>query len=290
MKYFMLHVFKVIIVFIASMYLLDFIYNYVYSNDHPRNKVQLIANSNNQYIDYIFLGSSRVENHIDCDLIEKLTGKSCINLGLIGGKPKDLRVMASFIKTNNITYDKLFVQIDYNYNATAHSPLFIALVAPFIQKEEFPKDLKSELDNQLYGSIPFFRYAKNDEIIGFREIVMQLIKKDINVDLNNGFVPLPGCGKGISGHFPSNVIYPNKAIEEVLVMHSNNTVLFTAPYCNSSATRDLFMNELKGYYPKLQDYSRLFDEEDDLTVNCGHLNPKGAKKFTEILTRDLILN
>lgn len=289
MKGFMIHICKLLVFCFLAVYVLDFTYTEIFRTIHARNKVQLTSNTKNVDINYIFLGSSRVENHIDCDQIEEITGKSCINLGLIGGKPNDINAMMALIEMNKITYEKIFVQIDYSYNDTSHSPLFKAQIAPFVHDRTLSNNLKPELLTELKSGIPFYRYAINDKIIGFREVLLKLIEKDNKLNLKNGFVPLLGNGTAISGHFPDIVNYPNKAIEK-LIDRDSNVVLFTAPYCNSSATRNIFMKQLKSHYPQLHDYSQLFDQKSGLTINCGHLNNYGAKMFTDILTQDLILN
>lgn len=290
MKQFINHIAILLVLLITLAFVLDTTYSAIFRNDNPRNKVQLVANLKNEHIDYIFLGSSRVENHIDCDLVEKLTGKSCINLGLQGGRFKDYRVLASLLKENKVTYKKILVQIDYSYNFDNYSPLFLAQVAPFVNRDDFPEYLKRELPQELNLEIPFKRYAVNDKVVGFRETISQLFKKPVKIDLRNGFVPLEGVGTSISGHFPDAIDYPNKAAEDIINMNPNSIVLFAAPYCNSSTTRNDFMAMLENKYPSLHNYVGIFDEIEGMHINCGHLNSKGAAKFTEILTKDILLD
>ncbi len=271
-------------------YVLDAIYTTIFSNSNPRNKVELVTMLKNKKIDYIFLGSSRVENHIDCTLVEELTGKTCINLGIQGGRIKDYQVLATILKENDVRYDKLLVQVDYIYNFNNFSPVFKAQISPFINNDDFPPKSKIALENEIEGSIPFFRYAYNEKVIGFREALLKFFGKPSKVDLTNGFVPLEGVGTSISGHFPESLNYPNRELEDIIALDPASIILFTAPYCNSSITRDTFMNSLKNKYPELKDYTGLFDNEGGMSVNCGHLNKEGAQKFTEILTRDILID
>lgn len=290
MKDFLKYISGVVLLILGTSYVLDVIYTEAFKNNKPRNKVQLVANLTNTHIDYIFLGSSRVENHIDCDQIEKLTGKSCINLGLQGGRLKDYRVIAYLLKNNKVTYEKIFVQVDYSYNFDNYSPLFLAQVGPFVNRNNFPELLKEELQKEVNSKIPFVRYALNEKIIGFRETLSQFFKKGVNVDLQNGFVPLEGVGTAISGHFPDSINYPNLALEDIITLDPNNTILFAAPYCNSSKTRNDFMSSLQIKYPSLQNYIDIFDNIEGISVNCGHLNANGAQIFTGILTKDILLD
>lgn len=290
MKRFFTYIIIIVALVLVIAFTLDLLYSTVYVNDKPRNKVQLVANLTNTHIDYIFLGSSRVENHIDCDQIEKLTGKSCINLGLQGGRLKDYRVLAYLLKNNRVTYEKIFVQVDYSYNFDNYSPLFLAQIGPFVNRNNFPELLKEELQKEVNSKMPFVRYALNEKAIGFRETLSQFFEKGVKVDLQNGFVPLEGLGTAISGHFPDSVNYPNLVLEEIITLDPDSTILFAAPYCNSSKTRNDFMSSLQIKYPSLHNYIDIFDNVEGMSVNCGHLNANGAQVFTGILTKDILLD
>lgn len=284
------HLFIITILTVVLSIVCDKIYALSFEYGLPRNKVQVVANLENAHIDYIFLGSSRVENHIDCDLIESLTGKSCLNLGLQGGRLKDYRVLTYLLKHNKVTYEKLLVQVDYSYNFDDYSNGFIASIAPYVNNSNFPKELRNLLELPRAYNLPFYRFIINDNIIGFRESLMQLLKKDVNADLTNGFVPLNGIGTEISGHFPEKIASSNIAFDDILTLNLKQIIPFAAPYCKSTSSRDSFMDDLKIIYPSIHSYIDLFDDEEGMFVNCGHLNERGAKKFTKILTEDILLN
>ena len=141
MRSFFKYIGVISIIIVVVLLLLDVIYTAAYQNEVPRNKVQLVANMKESHIDYIFLGSSRTENHIDCELVEKLTGKSCINLGIQGGRLNDYKILVRLLKHNSISFEKLFVQVDYIYNFKGHSPSFIASFMPFLNSNNLPPNL-----------------------------------------------------------------------------------------------------------------------------------------------------
>ncbi len=290
MRRFLRHILLIGILIAGLSMLLDYAYTRAFYNDTPRNKVQLAAQLENENIDFIFLGSSRVENHIDCDIVRKLTGKSCLNLGFQGGRIKDYRVLASILKENNITFEKLLLQVDYSYNFDNYSPIFLAQLAPFITRDNFPEYLKKDLPRSFNNGIPFLRYASNEKMIGIREVTSQFLKREIAFDLSNGFSPLEGSGKSVSGHFPDQLKYPNEALENITNLFSEKVILFTAPYCKIAVNRDSFMQSLVTMYPNVYNFIDIFDTQERYLYDCGHLNAQGAEKFTEILTNEILIN
>lgn len=272
------------------MVLLDHTYTAAFQNEIPRNKVQLAATLENTHIDYIFLGSSRVENHIDCDLITKITGKSCLNLGLQGSRINDAKALVLLLESNNITYEKLLMQVDYIYNFNNYSPSLISGIVPFVTKRSFPRELKEDLNLPISYNIPFVRFAYNDKLSGLREVLMQFVGKKPSIDLSNGYNPLEGVGQKVSGEFPNQIAATNSGLDELLAINNNRIILFTAPYCKNTGNREDFMEVLIKRYPNLKNFSAIFDEEEQYYSNCGHLNKEGAAKFTEILTKDILLN
>lgn len=291
MRAFGKHIVIIISVLMLSALILEYCYKRAYKSDVARNKVQLVANLKNVHIDYIFLGSSRTENHIDCDVIEKITGKSCINLGLQAGRIKDYRIIVELLQSNAVYFDKLFIQIDYSYNFDDYSKGFLAQLMPFVKNDNLPEVRYQELELPFYYDLPYLRFASNEKKIGFRETLLQWFEKPVNADLNNGFSPLYGVGGAISGHFPEKIASSNEALDDIIeYLEEEKLVLFTAPYCRNGKNRESFMNQLKSRYPTLKDYSSLFDDNGEYFVNCGHLNKEGAQKFTGILTKDIFLD
>lgn len=284
-----LYISSLIAIALVLMVMFDYLYTAAFENSNPRNKVQLAATLHNRNVDYIFLGSSRVENHIDCDLVEELTGKSCINLGLQGSKINDAKAISILLEANKVTYEKLLLQVDYIYNFNNYSPSLVATIIPFTSRENFSKALKDDLDLPLAYNIPFLRYASNDKLIGIREVILQYAEKKPKVDLSNGFNPLEGIGIEISGDFPNEIATNNAELNEMLAT-VDNLVLFTAPYCKNTSNRDNYMDALTKRFPNLKNYISIFDEKEQYFSNCGHLNAKGAQEFTEILTRDILLD
>tara|TARA_R110002012_G_scaffold78937_1_gene201085 strand:+ start:73673 stop:74581 length:909 start_codon:yes stop_codon:yes gene_type:complete len=289
MKKMLIYLIIICALLVISSVLLDVGYTASFKNDIPRNKVQLVANLKDRHINFVFLGSSRVENHIDCNLITQLTGKSCINLGIQGGTIADSNVMMQMLNLNRVTYDKLLLQVDYMHNINNNSPAFVSQLTPFLRSKRFSKELAKRLTLPKIYDLPFVRYAINEKYNGVREVVLQVFQKESSVDMYSGFNPLMGVGNDISGHFPDEIASSNADLDEILAT-GDNVVLFTAPYCKNTLNRDEFIEALTIDYPQLKSFVDIFDDEEDNYANCGHLNMEGAQKFTHRITDDILRN
>lgn len=287
---FLKHTVKIISLTLLLMYILDLGYSYVIQAGTPRNKIQKILQLENKHYNYIFLGSSRTENHIDCELIENLTGKSCINFGISGGSIGDMLVIMQLAKFNKVSFDKIFLEVDYNYNSAGLSRNFKATLVPFANHSIVKEVIVKEDDYFLYNYVPFYRYMKNDKVVGFREMYNSLMNNMPANNIDVGFSPKIGVGNKVNGNFPEKLNEENKEISRLIELQTNkrNIIFFTAPYCPLIKNRNI-VNGLSSKLDNFYNYVSIFDENEEYYFNCGHLNFEGAQKFTRILIRDLKL-
>ncbi|GAA4942949.1 hypothetical protein GCM10023314_15010 [Algibacter agarivorans] len=288
MKQFLIYISKVIGILIILMYGLDTLYSYVFKNGIPRNKIQKILQTKNVHYDIVFLGSSRTENHIDCALVEQLTGKSCVNFGLSGGSIGDMLILLTLADSNGVTFDDVFLQVDYNYNSKGLSNNFKASLIPFIKNTDIKKELKKDKQNFYYSSIPFYRYMKYDKVVGFRESLLAFLGKKPKINLEVGFNPKVGVGLTKSGQLPTIYNDKNEEIQSLISLMKEKRVnlkFFIAPYCMEMENRNRF-GVLKSRLTNIFNYSSVFDYKEEYFFNCGHLNIDGAREFTKILIKD----
>jgi len=132
MKVFLIYIFKLILIVITLLYFFDAFYNFVYNNSIPRNKNQYIMSLNNDTIDYVFLGSSRVENFIVTREIEKQTNKKAVNLGTQGAKLDDILIYLKLLINKGVKTEKVFIQIDYIFNFESNSDIVKSQSVPYI--------------------------------------------------------------------------------------------------------------------------------------------------------------
>ncbi len=293
MKGFLKHIGMILLIITTLMILFDVSYSYVFKVSEPRSKIQKILQLSDTHYDYIFLGSSRTENHIDCEVIKEVTGKSCINFGISGGSIGDMAVLLRLIEANNVTFEKVFLQLDYNYNASGLSQNFKARLMPFINEPTVREELTLVGLDKTEKYIPFYRFMKNDQVVGFRELVSSIINKTPKTDINVKFAPKKGIGLEVATSFPEVIHNSNSEVAAIAnLVASKDKVLqfFTAPYCPEVKGRELAIKELKRRVKGLWDYSNLYDEQLDYFFNCGHLNIMGARDFSRIIAQRELQN
>lgn len=281
MSRFLKHLFTLIFTLIALMYLSDIIYTHIYLRSTPRNKLQYILNTKNKKFDVVFLGSSRVANHIDTKLFDSLSSKKTINLGCSGAGLNDNLLQLKLLLANN-TVSNLFLQIDFNYEYQKPSNISISETMPFLNNKIISTHLKKYFNNlNKLKYIPFYRYAVNDPKIGFRELFFSLINKKPRTNPSIGFTPK--YGNNISSKesiLPKSIKPNNKVLDEISDICKKNKIkltLFVSPLCNKTKNMN-YIAKLIEKYPNLINLSTGYN--DDLFFNCSHLNNKGARVFT----------
>lgn len=290
MKNFLKILVVISLITISLMYILDYVYSYAFKNGQPRSKIQNILQLENDHYDLAFFGSSRTENHIDCKLITELTGKSCINFGISGGSPGDMLILMKLAENRKLTFDTVFMQVDYNYNSFGISHYFKANLIPYISEPIIKEQLEIYDREFFYSSIPFYRFMMYDKIVGLREATASLLTLNHNANIDVGFLPKQGIGKEVSGSFPNTIndtSYELVQMQELYANTNTNIEFFTTPYCKDVENRN-YIEKVKLELPNLHNYIALFDYKEKYFFNCGHLNEIGAKVFTKILVEDLL--
>lgn len=294
MRKFLKYIALIFLFIVGVLYLLDYSFTKVYESSVPRTKIQYLRSFKNKKVDYIFLGSSRVENGIVPELILDKTGKTAINLGFQAAKMSDIYIVLKLINKYNIRAEKIFIQIDYIFNIEdGHSNVLEWELMPFIRENGVTKEY---FNNHFSGrkevyNIPFYRYCRYESKIGFREFFLNRVNKQTPVIKNYGFVPLYGNSTEHNNTLPAEINAKNKYYDEIkkIVINNNMKVLyFCAPFCKH--TKNLFfINKLKNKIPELYDFSQVVSS-NDMFQNCSHLNQEGAYYFTEYLMKTIIKN
>ncbi len=274
------------------MFFLDNLYSYAFQNGQARTKIQNILQLNDTHYDIAFFGSSRTEQHIDCKLITELTGKSCVNYGISGGHPGDMLILMKLAENRKITFNQVFMQLDYNYSSFGISDYFRANLTPFTDNPVVKEQLINYKEDFFYSWIPFYRFMIFTKVVGIREATASFMKLRINNNIDIGFSPNQGVGTDLprSFSFPETIndISPEFTQMEELYKDTNTSIsFFTSPYCNKVRNRD-FIDKVQLKLPDLHNYIDLFDGKDEYFFNCGHLNEIGARVFTKILVEDLL--
>lgn len=283
MKRFLKHIFIILGLFISLMVLLDKAYSYTFKNGIPRSKIQKILQEKDKHYDVAFFGSSRAENHIDCQLIEQLTGKTCVNFGISGGTPKDVLMLVQIAENNGITYNQAFLQVDSSYNKENMSPNFKARISPFNEV--------INLEDESNISLPFINYLIYDRVVGFREFWSIALKRKPKSNIDYGFNPKYNTGLEVPSQLPSKINDSNYSIEKLSQFWKKINVkqaYFTAPYCAKIENRNV-LNVFKNRFSEYKEYATVFDDNLLYFSDCGHLNFDGAQVFTKLIVTDFNL-
>jgi hypothetical protein len=284
---FVKYILKITVVFILCAYTLDFCFTYIYNITSPQNKAQYIISLKNKKFDYIFIGSSRVENSVIALEIEKKTNKKTINLGVQGATIKDLVFITNLLTELNVKYEKLFFQLDYKINdINEFSKKFQTELFPFLGTNKIIDSyvLNSRKDKIAIKYMPFYKYNLASHNLGFRNIFLTVFNFKREINKNNGYVPLYGSGEmktELLPKFNSKNQYFNKLIT------TKKAVFFSCPLF-STINRNNYFYDLKRTLPALNDFSNSIKERV-FYKDSYHLNNNGSVVFTNILIEKLKL-
>lgn len=272
---------------VVSAYALDFCYTYVYRNSATQNKAQYICSLKSQKFDYIFIGSSRVENSVISAEIEKKTNKKTINLGVQGATIKDLVFITKLLKDLNVDYEKVFFQLDYKINdVDEYSKKFQTELFPFLGTNELiDEHVFNNYENKFeLKYMPFYKYNIAAQNLGLRNIILTVFDFKRKVDKTKGYNPLEGSEKKIKELLP-RYNSENKYLADLI--KTKNASFFSCPLFSSIKTNSYF-EDLKTTIPTFYDFTNSIKKEV-FFKDSYHLNDKGAVVFTNILIEKLKL-
>lgn len=293
MKKFSKYIVRGILAVLIVMSVLDMVYTKIYETSFPRTKFQYLRSLKNKKVDYIFIGSSRVESGIVPAVIYNITHKTAINLGFQAAKLGDIYTVLQLIKEYNIHFEKILIQVDYIYNIEGgHSNIFEYQMLPFIRENTITNAYsdKYSVNPTANYYIPFYRYCDNDLKIGFREIFANLSLNRTTVFKEKGYGSIFGNSTKLEGSLPNIILDRNPILDSIqsfLKRNNMNVIFYCAPVCKNSKNKD-FTLKLKTKIPEFIDFSGVLND-DKMFVNCNHLNDSGAKRFTAIFTEQLLM-
>lgn len=291
MSKFIVFIFKIFAILFLVALSLDAIYTHFYTKVTNTTKFQFIKNQQDTKYNYIFIGSSRVVNHIKPKIIDSITNKKSINFGVLDAKPKDMFTVLKLLEFYNIQSDSLFIQTDYSYNSNDRSHFLYVDLIPYIRDNKVIKSyFHDENDYLLLYYFPFYRYSKNSPKLGIRELLASLTRNNVYEE-NEGYLGLKGFDDGywqrkLPERIERNTLY-NDSIGNFLASNHRASIFFTAPF--RPDTKNLFfVSKLENEFSDFWDFSKEIPDAN-LFKNGYHLNEQGAKKFS-ILISDAIIS
>lgn len=292
MKKFTVFIIKIVAILLVIALSLDVIYTFLYTNSIDTSKFQFIKKQENTNFNYVFLGSSRVVNHINPKVIDSITNKKSINFGVMDAKPKDVFTLLKLLDYYNIQSDTLFIQTDYYYNSNDKSNFLYVDLIPYIRENKIISTyFEDENDFLALYYFPFYRYSKNNPKLGIRELLASLYRKNI-FDESKGYIGLQGneskegtWQRELPKKIERNTTY-NDSIKHYLDTNAKKSIFFTAPF--RPDTKNLFfISQLKNEFPVFWDFSKQITATN-LFKNGYHLNEQGAKQFSVQISNAII--
>jgi len=295
MKTFVKHILKIVLMLFVCAYMLDFGFTYVYRNSIPRTKFQYLRMQKNKNFDYIFLGSSRVENGVVANLIEEKTGKKTINLALQGSNLSDVYFIQQLLLEYKINCKKVFIQVDeafYTPNDFSINVKYESM--PFINENSIISDFNKLSDKKEFWKntfLPFYRYNRFSSKIGFREFVASLLNiEKYEFIKDKGYFPLTENFKKNELDF-AKPMHKNNFLDSIIRFNKQNKidcVFYMAPYKINTKKELSYLKNISNDIPNHYNFSNIL-QNDIYFKDSYHLNHKGAVAFTNILIEKLKL-
>lgn len=289
MKQFVVFIGKIFLVLLLSAFALDFIYTTVFSQSETRNKIENVIHLKPQNYDVIILGTSRANNHFVSELFER-EGLKTFNYGMSGSHLFETSLLLKLMVERGWKIKNVIVETDLNLSNEKRDDGTFGRFMPFMhQSKTITTHFKNEADFMELYYVPFYRYLKFDEKIGFRAWYKTLINEPTNLMQHQGYYPL---GKNPKANMKNNIenLKPlrNRYFEEIKQIceaNSINLIAVTTPMCSNVKGMEYF-KKVKTLYPEIKEYEHLV-EGDQYFSSCGHLNDKGARLFTTKIINDL---
>jgi hypothetical protein len=289
MKQFVVFIGKILLVLLLSAFALDFIYTTVFRQSETRNKIENVIHLKPQNYDVIILGTSRANNHFVSELFEK-EGLKTFNYGMSGSHLFETSLLLKLMVERGWKIKNVIVETDLNLSNEKRDDGTFGRFMPFMhQSKTITTHFKNEADFMELYYVPFYRYLKFDEKIGFRAWYKTLINEPTNLMQHQGYYPL---GKNPKANMKNNIenLKPlrNRYFEEIKQIceaNSINLIAVTTPMCSNVKGMEYF-KKVKALYPEIKEYEHLV-EGDQYFSSCGHLNDKGARLFTTKIIDDL---
>ena len=291
MKNFLIYLVKIVGVLFLSMIILDGVYTMVFMQSRDRGKIETIFNSGPEKYDVIILGSSRANNHFVSQMfVDK--GLKTFNYGISGSHLFETSLLLKLMIERKYSIKNIILDADLSIANYKQSEGISAKFLPYIHNSNVIKEhFKSEENFDALYYIPFYRYIKYENKIGFREAFYATIHKKTNVLNNLGFYSLTNNKKGnMKNDIRALKPIKNKYYDEIKKICTDNHINLIAvmtPMCSNTKGLDYF-EKVKKIYPEIHNYENVV-QDDHYFSSCGHMNDAGARLFTARILNDFFI-
>lgn len=276
-----------VLLFTASL-LLDVLYTTIISHSAQRNKIENVIHTPNKKYDVIIMGTSRANNHFVTELFEK-EGLKAFNYGISGAHLFETSLLLKLMIANKYEIKNLVLEADLSICNEKRDEGTTARFMPYIHGNEIiKKHYENEADFYQIYYLPFYRYIKFDNKIGFREVYDVTAKKTTNTLHNKGYYPLISHKKGnMKNDISSLKVIRNKYYEEIKQICKDNNIKLTVvmtPMCENTKGLNYF-DKVHQLYPEIHNFENVITD-DAYFASCGHLNDEGARIYTKRIIKE----
>ena len=292
MQRFLKHTFLFLAILFTASLLLDVLYTAIISHSKERNKVENIINTTNKKYDIIFMGTSRANNHFVTKVFED-KGYNAFNYGISGAHLFETSLLLKLMIANKYEIKNLVLEADLSICNEKRDEGTTARFMPYIHGNEIiKKHYENESDFYQIYYLPFYRYIKFDNKIGFRELYDVASKKPTNTLHNRGYYPLISHKKGnMKNDISSLKVIRNKYYEEIKQICKQKNIKLTVvmtPMCENTKGLNYF-NKVQQLYPEIHNFENVITD-DKYFASCGHLNNEGAVLYSREILQYLLKN
>ena len=288
MKRFLKYTVLFLVILFAASLLLDVLYTAIISHSAQRNKIENVIHTTNKKYDVIIMGTSRANNHFVTELFEK-EGLKAFNYGISGAHLFETSLLLKLMVANKYEIKNLVLEADLSICNEKRDEGTTARFMPYIHCNEIiKKHYENEADFYQIYYLPFYRYIKFDNKIGFREVYDVTAKKTTNTLHNKGYYPLITHKKGnMKNDISSLKVIRNKYYEEIKQICKDNNIKLTVvmtPMCANTKGLNYF-NKVQQLYPEIHNFENVVTD-DKYFASCGHLNDEGARIYTKRIIKE----
>lgn len=271
-------------------------------------RIELLINNKLQK-DIFILGSSRALNDFNPSVINKNTPFSCYNLGVSGSNILFHETMLDLILQSNNHPKKIIYNVD-DAGALINIDQQIIYrkdeLYPYVNNPFINKKVSEYLDKELFATRLSSSYRNNINFVNASKYFTKGIEIP-NPQTNNVGINGSNMLSGLQ-HKTKEVRYINRnkkhlikdeyqpyreaflrIISKCKQADIDLTIVFPPTYYTPTIKFRERITELIQNECLILDYATQF-KDADLFYNHGHLNKKGATKFSQLLSKDLIAN
>ncbi len=291
MKRFFKYTILFFVILISASLFLDVLYTAIISNSSERNKVENVIHTKNKKFDIVFMGTSRANNHFVTKVFED-KGFKAFNYGMSGSHLFETALLLKLMVANQYEIKNLVLEADLSICNEKRDEGTTARFMPYIHRNDIiKKHYENEADFYQIYYLPFYRYIKFDNKIGFRELSDVVLQKPTNALHNKGYYPLISNKKGnMKNNISSLKPIRNKYYEEIKQICKQNNIKLTVvmtPMCENTKGLDYF-NKVQQLYPEIHNFENVVTN-DKYFASCGHLNNEGARIYSMYVLQNFFL-